>query len=309
MSRRSVLVTGAGGFVGSTLVTSFAELGLDVIAVDRAFDDEADGAASMGRVRRMTGELDAELILHLPPVDLVVHGAWITTDPEYLGITREEYAAENLEPLRRILEWARSREPAALVFLSSSGVFGAGDGDDALTDADTPTSKAPYAEAKREAERLALLFAGEAGGGPETFVVRLGYLFGPDERSRPTRTGRSLVTEWIASAEKGEPLPVRSDDPARDWTYTGDLAPALLRLVDGPSPPRAIHLGSPHRYRDSEVASLIAGRYPRARVTTVPDGATVKAPMAPSEVPALEGFGWTDLPTALQLMVGQGASV
>ena len=118
MTRRSVLVTGAGGFVGSSLTSGFRALGLKVIAVDRSFHDEVDGSASGGLVQRVTGDLDADLVRRLPPVDIVVHGAWITTDPESLGITREEYTTQNLEPLRRLLEWARSTKPEASTMAS-----------------------------------------------------------------------------------------------------------------------------------------------------------------------------------------------
>lgn len=302
MTRRSVLVTGAAGFVGSNLVSGFVEMGMDVVAVDMAFDDEGpDGELPRGSVTRIEGDLGEDLVGGLPSVDVVVHGAWITTDPEGLGIGPEEYVHRNLQPLRALLTWARSSEPGAFVFLSSSGVFAPGDAANELTDADEPTGTAPYAVAKREAEQL----VAEAS---KAITVRLGYLFGPGERLRPTRTRRSLVADWISAAEQGSPLLVRSDDPRRDWTLVGDLAPALLRVVDGARADPPIHLGSPHRYRDSEVAALILERYPGSRVEEVRGPGSVKPPMKPSEIPALEGFVWTDLRAALDGLPGTGAA-
>lgn len=340
MRRRSVLVTGAGGFVGASLTAGFAKLGLDVVAVDRAFDDEApdEGPESAGsRIERVVGEIDDGLVGLLPPVDLIVHAAWITTGPDALGVRREEYVARNVAPLRALLPWARETKPAALLFLSSSGVFAPDDAGApravtpleaagrtpagvgaapieidrvtmhvgrALTDTDEPTSSAPYAVAKRRGEALVLQ---EAHHLPAAFVVRLGYLFGPGERTRPTRTRRSLVAEWITAATRGRPLEVRSDDPVRDWTFTEDLAPALLRLVDGTPVQGPVHVASPYAYRDSEVAREIARRIPGARSVAVPGEGVVKPPMAPSHLPALEALPWTDLPSALDRMIGAGA--
>jgi nucleoside-diphosphate-sugar epimerase len=128
-------------------------------------------------------------------------------------------------------------------------------------------------------------------------VVRLGYLFGPGEVARPSRSQVSLVAGWLTAARKGQPLAVRSDDPKRDWTCTTDLAPALERVVDGPSTGHPVHLGSPHVYRDSALATLIASQTPGTEVVTVPATGRVKPPMVPSDIPPLRGFGWTD-PTA-----------
>ncbi len=261
MSRR-VLVTGARGFVGRALVSGFAELGWAVTGVDR------DGGVDLAEgVPDDVGE-----------VDVVVHGAWVTTDPATLGVTPAAYMTLNLRPLLAVLEYAARVRPDAFVFLSSSGVFDATDGSEDLADTDVPTGTSQYAVAKRAGELLvAAVLPADAA-----HVVRLGYVFGPGEVARPSRRVVSALARWVTAAREGWPLEVRADDPRRDWTYAPDLAPALARIVDGPAAGRPLHLGSPHAHRDSEVAALVAelvvehmrgvgvAAPPRAGTVTVP---------------------------------------
>jgi len=296
MNGRCVLITGAGGFVGRALVTGFAELGWGVIGVDRAFDDVVDDP----RVRCVVADVAGGVPEEVPAVELVVHAAWVTTDAETLEITRGAYVALNLRPLLAVLEHAAQSRPAAFVFLSSSGVFAAEDGNEGLTDSDHPTGSHPYAAAKRAAE---LLVPAALSSDTAAHVVRLGYLYGPGERVRPSRERVSLVARWLGAARAGEPLDVRSDDPVREWTFAPDLAAALERVVDAAPIGHPIHLGSPCIHRDSEIAALIAGMVPGTHVQRVPAEGRVKPPLIPSEVPALLDFAWTDVPTALVTIV------
>jgi nucleoside-diphosphate-sugar epimerase len=302
MTPRRVLVTGAGGFVGQALASGLADLGWQVTGLDRAFDAtwQSDG------IHRVVADLDREGIPpEVPEVDLVVHAAWVTTDAEALGITPAEHVALNLRPLLAVLEHSARTRPAAFAFLSSSGVFDPADATEGLTDAHRPTGTSPYAAAKRAGELLV-----PAALDPPTaaHVVRLGYLFGPDEVARPSRTGVSLVAGWLAAARAGQPLAVRADDPARDWTFTPDLAPALERVAAGPSAGCPIHLGSPHVVRDGALAALVASAVPGTERVTAPADGPVKPPMVPSDIPALRGFRWTDPAAGLQaLMAGEVA--
>jgi len=282
MKRRQVLVTGAGGFVGRAVALGFADLGWGVIGLDRTFDEswERDG------MRSSTAELSEGVPSDVPDVDLVVHSAWVTTDPAMLGVTTAEYIALNTRPLLTMLEYARCTSPAAFVFLSSSGVFTATDATEGLKDTYSPTGTSPYAAAKRAGEALAL---SALDSQTEVHVVRLGYLFGPDEIARPSRVGVSLV--------------VRSYDPLREWTFTSDLAVALEQVVDGPSAGHPVHLGSTHVSRDSAFAALIASELPGTELVTVPAEGPVKPPMVPSDIPALRDFAWTDLTTGLRALL------
>ena len=305
MSPRRVLITGAGGFVGAALSTGFHRLGWDVVGVDRQFDDD-DAGEGIARIR---ADLLQGVPPHLGPVDVVIHGAWLTTDPGALGVTPAEYAERNLRPLEALLEYAATAEPEAFVFLSSSGVFAATDGTSrpgsGLTDADRPTGTSPYAVAKRSGESLV---ARSVPHDTAAWVVRLGHLYGPREAARPSRQRLSLVQRWIAAASEGGPLPVRADDPARDWTFVPDLAPALARMVLGTPARGPLHLGSPFVVRDRVLASRIAAFFPGVDLELVPTSAAIKPPMIPSRIASLDGFGWTEPERGLETLLSRTAA-
>lgn len=297
MKSGRILITGAGGFVGRALALGFAERGWEVYALDRSFD----GPPGHPRVRHVLADLLDGVWSDLPQVDVVVHGAWLTTDPRTLGLTDAEYERTNLAPLTTVLSYATHRPPQSLVFVSSSGVFAPDDAEDGLTDAHAPTGSSPYAASKRRGEMLTSTWGSE--GLSRTHVIRLGYLFGPDEVVRPSRDGVSLVARWMDAARNGQPVEVRDDDPARDWTYTPDLASALERLVAEPPARRPIHFGSPHVAHDRELAARIIDEIGSGELVTVPAGTRVKPPMVPSDIPALRDVAWTTPGDGVQALV------
>ncbi len=284
----SVLVTGAGGFVGGALAVVVAALGWAVTALDREFD--AAARARLHGCTLVTAALGDTAPADLPPATLVIHAAAITTPASDLGWTPAAHVAANVRPLVAMLEYAARTRPAAFVFLSSSGVFAAGDGGDVLTDADVPTGTSPYAAAKRAGE---LLTVAALEGISAAHVVRLGYLYGPHETARPTRARPSLVVRWLEAARAARPLVVPSSDPTRDWTFTPDLAPALARLVARPPAARPVHLCSPFMLKDSAMAALIAGHVPGAVCATEPADAPTKPPMRASDLSHLGDVRWT----------------
>ncbi len=279
------MITGGGGFVGCGLVEGFASMGWEVVAVDTHFDSPSGHP----RVRQVRGELESGVLRDESPVDLVIHGAWVTTSPADLGISDSDYQQLNLGPLAVSLGWAAEGGARAFVFLSSSGVFSANDGGRFLSDDDIPTGDSPYARAKRDGEKRVLAESSEKLA---THVVRLGYLYGSSEKPRATRPGVSLVGKWISDAREGRPLRVRADNPIRDWTQVPDLPPAVRRVADSPSARRPLHLGAPYPLHDREVAELIAAEFPGAVLEEGPEGPPVKPPMRPSDVPEVRDSTW-----------------
>ncbi len=255
-----ILVTGAGGFIGSTLATGLAALGHDVIALDQTFD--AGAARRLGTIPRLTCDLAAG-VPDLPRCDTIIHAAALTTNPAALGLTEAQHIAANTAPLMAMIAHADQTRPRTFVFLSSSGVFGDSDGSPDLTDTDLPTATGPYSAAKKAGEALV---PGALGSWCQTHVLRLGYLFGPDEAPRPTRQRVSMLRQWLSDAAEGRPLTVAANDPRRDWTYAPDLAPAIARLIAGEGSARPLHLCTPDAQPDSALAALIAARHPGTRV-------------------------------------------
>jgi len=158
-----------------------------------------------------------------------------------------------------------------------------------------PTGRSPYAVAKRAGELLTLT----ALEGVAAHVVRLGYLYGPHETARPSRARLSPVARWFAAARAGVPLVVPADDPARDWTFTPDLAPVMARLVAAPPAAGPVHLCSPFVAADSVMAAHVAALVPGACCSPGPAQAAVKPPMSPSDLSRLGPLSWTEPTRAL----------
>lgn len=286
MTGARVLISGAGGFVAGHIAAGLAAMGYRVCALDLTFD--AAAKQRLAGCDLVAADLAADGVA-LPPAEIVIHGAALTTSPAALGLTSAQHVAANTRPLLTMLTHAGTIRPRAFVYLSSSGVFAATDGAPDLTDTCTPTAQGPYSAAKRAGEALV---PGALGDICQTFILRLGYLYGPGEAARASRMKVSLVQGWIDAARNGETLQYDATDPRRDWTFAPDLGPAIDRLLSGPGRAQPIHLCASNPPRDSEVVAQIRHHYPAATQRKV-QGQGVKPPMLPSSVPSLEGFAWT----------------
>ena len=295
-----VVVTGGGGFVGSGICLAFAQAGFAVVAIDRAFD----GTPPHPLIRHVTTEVTELADWPCAVPALVIHGAAITTGPQELGLSAAAHIALNLNAHLHVMQLARRKGAGRFVFLSSTGVFNATDGDTTLTEAAIPTGTSPYAAAKRAGE-IATLAAAEPGFA--TLSLRLGYIFGPDERLRPTRTHLSLVARMWAQAQTGDRLVVVEGDTRREWAWLPDLARGIVALCREMPDSGILHAGTPPVLCDWDLARLIAARHAGAMVVRrgAPAG-PVKPPMASILPSPLTSLAWTDMARALDQMIAHG---
>ncbi|MBV8950629.1 MAG: NAD-dependent epimerase/dehydratase family protein [Actinobacteria bacterium] len=175
LSRGRVLVTGATGFLGASLVQRLVRDGVCVRALVRSREKASQLAAD--GVEVVVGDIADERAVAsaVDGVEVVFHLAGKLYDP---WEPEHEYRATHVEGTKRLLEHARrSRHLVRFVHCSTTGVFGA-------TGAQPVAENAPFRptnvyEATKAESELEVRAAGEDGF--PAVVVRPGLVYGPGD--------------------------------------------------------------------------------------------------------------------------------
>lgn len=271
-----MLVTGAGGFVGSHLALGLTQLGFEIVASDQRFDDGA--AARLAGLERLTCYV-RDLGIRLGAVDAVVHGAAITAEPAEFGMSAPDFLNENARLTLDALELAEMRRARRFILISSAGVFRSAH-PAPLDETAQPDALGLYAAAKRMGELAAQSL--RVAGSLDAVSVRLGNLYGSHEVPRATRPRTGLVARMLGEARDSGTITVATPEALREWTHVGDLASAFARLLRHPAPPDVTHLCAPSVVTDLALANLLGGLLPGTRLEPRPD------PDAPRVRPPLE---------------------
>jgi dTDP-4-dehydrorhamnose reductase len=199
-----ILITGAGGMLGQDVVRAAHAGNHEVVALAR---DDLD-------LRR--GRLVRETLGREAPHAVINCAAWTDVD----GAESDEEAATALNgEAAGVLAAAAAEVGAAIVHPSSDYVFD-GTGRRPYVESDHTSPVNAYGRSKLAGEHAV------AAANPRHFVVRTSWLFGAG--------GRNFVETMLGLASSGGPVLVVRDQVGCP-TYTGHLAEALVRLLDGES--------------------------------------------------------------------------
>lgn len=236
MSRvERVLVTGAAGFIGSTLVDRLLAEGREVVGLDvfDAFYAEALKRRNLRSALKQPGfrlvvadvrdssALEALLAEGFGAIVHLAALAGVRPSLERPG----DYADVNVTGTTRLLEAACRHGSPRIVLASSSSVYGErSEGPFRETDTvDHPVS--PYAATKKACELLAHAFHHSAG--LPVCCARIFTAYGP--RQRPDLAIRKFAERMLCD----EPIPIYGDGSSqRDFTYVDDLVEGLVRALD-----------------------------------------------------------------------------
>ena len=237
MSRpQRILVTGAAGFIGSTLTDALLAQGREVVGLD-SFDEFYAAESKLRNLeqalvnpafRLVRGDIrDAQRVGKLfdeTKFDAVVHLAGLAGVRPSLE-RPAVYADVNVNGTAVMLEQAVRYGIERMVFASSSSVYGEREqGPFRETDpVERPIS--PYAATKRACELLAHSF--HHTHGISVTCARIFTAYGP--RQRPDLAIRKFADRML----RGEPIPVFGDgSTVRDFTFVEDLVRGLVAALD-----------------------------------------------------------------------------
>lgn len=234
-SDRTVLVTGAAGFIGSHASEAFLSGGARVVGVDNldGFYDAALKRANLDQIASHARggafefvEADIcdqtamlELFRRVRPATVLHLAARAGVRPSL----REPalYMRVNVEGTASLFEAARQTGVERFLMASSSSVYGNNEKVPFSESDDVNGPISPYAASKRACELLAHTF--HSLYGLPIACLRFFTVFGP--RQRPDLA----IMKFMKLMAEGEPIPMFGDGSmSRDFTYIDDIIAGVL---------------------------------------------------------------------------------
>ncbi|MGE0798842.1 MAG: NAD-dependent epimerase/dehydratase family protein [Lautropia sp.] len=264
----TILITGAGGFIGLNLAEQLLARGDDVVAVTL----DPLPAAAVAAFARLPGHLTtravdvrdavrvAEVVAAHRPRALL-HAAALTPGPAAAPERATAVIDVNVGGTAAVLRAARAAGVGRVILTSSTAVLGdAPFGSEPVTEATAPAPLSLYGFSKLAAERLAV--QARTADGLDVIRVRLTAIFGPWEHDTGVRDTLSPPLQIAAAAAAGTPTTIAAGG-ARDWTYAGDIARALLALLDAERPAHDLYqLGVGEIWHPRRLCAALAPRFP-----------------------------------------------
>lgn len=264
----NVVVTGAAGFIGSTLSEALLADGHQVTGIDcftdyypRA-DKEQNLRASLANGRFRFLELDiaqADLGPVLDGAEWVFHQAAQAGVRASWGAYFSTYTHNNILATQRLLEACRNCTTLQkVVYASSSSVYGNAESFP-TTEKMLPQPVSPYGVTKLSAEHLMVLYALEFG--VPTVSLRYFTVYGP--RQRPDMAFRRFIEGALA----GNDLTVYGDgEQSRDFTYVADIVQANIRAAMHGKAGSVLNIGGGTQATVNEVLNILREHFPNLRV-------------------------------------------
>jgi nucleoside-diphosphate-sugar epimerase len=229
--KKTVLITGVAGFIGSNLAIRLLNKGYQVIGLDSLFCSNGDNLSFLYK--------HADFEFHLVDVtcpysidsdiDLVVHLASIPSPSKYYTYPLETLAT-GLSGIKNALDIALQKN-AKLIFTSSSEVYG-----DPIKNPQKETypghvnpwgMRSQYDESKRGGETFCKWYFEQFN--LDIVIARIFNTYGPCMNLSDGR----VITNFIEAALDHRPLLIHgSGNQTRSFAFVSDTVDALLKLIE-----------------------------------------------------------------------------
>jgi len=253
-ARRTVLVTGAAGFIGSHLVDRLLADGFEVVGIDSLMTGDLSNLVDASRDPHFHFQIGdvreplhahAEVVFNLAcPASPIhyQHDPFATFTTSVLGV-------------QRLIEMARGMR-STIVQASTSEVYGDPEihpqPESYWGNVNPIGPRSCYDEGKRGAETL--LADAKRTWGMDTRIIRIFNTYGP----RMAFNDGRVISNFINQALTGAPITLFGDgEQSRSFCFVDDLVEGFLRVaaldeLDGP-----LNLGNPGEFTMRELAELV----------------------------------------------------
>lgn len=253
---KRILVTGAGGFIGSHLAERLTELGARTRALVRYTSNGnwgwLDGSPRKGDMEVMLGDIrDRDSVRQaMRDIDQVFHLAALIAIP-YSYHAPDSYVQTNVVGTLNVLQTARDAGVERVVHTSTSEVYG--------TAAYVPIDEkhplqgqSPYSASKIGADKMAEAF--HLSFGLPVVTVRPFNTYGPRQSARAVIP--TIITQCLAGQRT---IRLGNLDPTRDLSHVADTVEGFLAAAASPQAVgKVLNLGNGREISIGDLARHIA---------------------------------------------------
>jgi dTDP-glucose 4,6-dehydratase len=255
MHKKTALITGGAGFIGSHLSEKLLEVGYQVICIDNFITGNLDN------IKPLLKNNNFHLIVHnvsqqievAGKVDFVLHCASLASPIDYLDFPIQTLKVGSLGT-HNALGLAKEKKAAFMLF-STSEVYGdplAHPQKESYWGNVNPVGvRGCYDESKRFAEAITMAY--HRVHKVDTRIIRIFNTYGPRMRNHDGR----VVPNFIDQALHNKPITVYGKGKqTRSFCYIDDLIEGILRLmaIEAAEP---VNLGNPSEFTIMQLARLV----------------------------------------------------
>lgn len=262
---KAVLVTGAGGFIGSHLVEQLNSLGADVRAFIRYTSSGKIGnliyIPNLNEIDIFYGDLKDPYAVRkaLMDIDIVFHLASLVSIP-YSYVNPREYFDNNVNFILNILEAAKEMGTESIIHTSTSEVYGTAEYTP-IDEKHPQKGQSPYSASKIAADKVVESFF-LAYNSP-VVTIRPFNTYGPRQ------SARAVIPTIITQLIQGKDLHLGDIETTRDFLYVKDTVKGFISAAENHENIRGkvINIGTSSEINIGSVAKkLIAKINPKAHI-------------------------------------------
>jgi dTDP-glucose 4,6-dehydratase len=253
-SSKKVLVTGAGGFIGSHLTERLIELGADVSALVRYTSTGTwgwlDHSTHKDQINVILGDIrDQDAVLRLMDgIDVVFHLAALIGIP-YSYHAPLSYVRTNIEGTVNVLQSAMRCNVGRVIQTSTSEVYGSAR-TVPISEDHSLQGQSPYSASKIGADKIAESFY--LSFNLPVVVVRPFNTFGPRQ------SARAVIPTIITQALRESAISLGNLEPTRDLNYVADTVEGFIKAAEAPNAiGQVINLGTGREVSIGKLAETI----------------------------------------------------